>query len=169
MLGLTPSFPTEAIQRPMKEMGLDYAPLKHKATQMGIQPLMETLNKPTDRGYFAYAHTSRVVTSYQHRPKEACEANQAKLPTVRVLSYVHNIAGAEFKHVSSLQVPQHVAISIRAASKGVDESRIKQRESIPKKLPPKEYTQAITATLPTPQLLRQVAETSGPSLGRGGP
>jgi len=65
-LGLTSSFPTEAIHRPMKEMGLGYAPLKHKATQMGIDHLMDTLNKPTDRGYLAYAHTSRVATTYQH-------------------------------------------------------------------------------------------------------
>ncbi len=31
-LGLSPSFPTEAIHRPTKEMGLGYAPLKNKAT-----------------------------------------------------------------------------------------------------------------------------------------
>ena len=35
-LGLTPNFPTEAKHRPMKKMGLGYAPLKDKATQMGI-------------------------------------------------------------------------------------------------------------------------------------
>jgi hypothetical protein len=56
-LGLTPSFPTEAIHRPTKEMGLGYAPLKHKATQMGIEHLTNILNKPTDRGYLAFAHT----------------------------------------------------------------------------------------------------------------
>ncbi len=49
-LGLTPSFPTEAIHRPAKEMGLGYAPLRNKATQMGIEHLMDILNKPTDRG-----------------------------------------------------------------------------------------------------------------------
>jgi hypothetical protein len=56
-LGLTSSFPTEAIHRPTKEMGLGYAPLRHKATQMGIEHLLDILNKPTDRGYLAYAHT----------------------------------------------------------------------------------------------------------------
>jgi len=35
-LGLTPSFPTEAIHQPTKEMGLGCAPLSNKATQMGI-------------------------------------------------------------------------------------------------------------------------------------
>ena len=54
-LGLTPSFLTEAIHRPTKERGLGYAPLRHKATQMGIEHLMDIFNKPTDRGYLAYA------------------------------------------------------------------------------------------------------------------
>ena len=66
-------------------MGLGYAPLKTKATQMGIEHLMHILNKSTDRGYLAYAHTSRVATTYQHWPKEAYEANQARLSTLRVL------------------------------------------------------------------------------------
>jgi hypothetical protein len=56
-LGLTPSFPTEAIHRLTKEMGLGYAPLRNKATQMGIVHLMDILNKATDRGYLSYAHT----------------------------------------------------------------------------------------------------------------
>ena len=76
-------------------MGLGYAPLKKKATQMGIEHLMDILSKPTDRCYLAYAHTSRVVNTYQHWQKEAYEANQAKLPTLRVLSYVQNIIGTE--------------------------------------------------------------------------
>jgi hypothetical protein len=65
-VGLTPSFPTEAIHRPTNEMGLGYAPLRNKAAQMGIEHLMDILNKPTDRGYLAYAHTHRVATTYQH-------------------------------------------------------------------------------------------------------
>ena len=49
-LGVTPRFPTEAITRLAKELGLGYAPLKDKATQMGIEHLMEILNKSTYRG-----------------------------------------------------------------------------------------------------------------------
>jgi hypothetical protein len=56
---------------------------------------MDILNKPTGRGYLAYAHTPRVATTYQHWPKEAYEANQAKLPTLGVISYVQNITGAK--------------------------------------------------------------------------
>ena len=98
-------------------MGLGYAPLINKATQLGIKHLMDILNKPTDRGYLAYAHTSRVANTYQYWPKEAYEANQAKHLTLRVLSYVQNITGAELEHIPSLQTPNHIAIGLRAASK----------------------------------------------------
>jgi hypothetical protein len=138
-MGLTPSFPTEAIYRPTKEMGLGFAPLRSKATQMGIQHLVDILNKPTDRGYLAYERTHRVATTYQHLPKEAYEANQTRLPTLKVLSYVQNITGAELEHIPNLQTPNQIAISLRAASREIDEIRAKQRENIPKNLPPKEY------------------------------
>jgi hypothetical protein len=52
-LGVTPSFPTEAIHRLTKEMRLGYAPLRNKATQKRIEHLMDILNKPTDTGYLA--------------------------------------------------------------------------------------------------------------------
>ena len=94
-LGLTPSFPTEAIHRPTKAMGLGYAPMAERATQMGIEHITEIINKPTDRGYIAYAHTNKIANTYHHWPKEAHEATQARLPTLRVLSYIRNIQGAE--------------------------------------------------------------------------
>jgi len=120
-------------------MGLGYAPLKHKATQMGIEHLMDILNKPTDRGYLAYAHTTRIANSYQHWPKEAHEANQAKITTLRVISYVQNITGPELEHIPTLQTPNLIAVRLRAASKELDEIRAKKRENIPKNLPHKEY------------------------------
>ena len=142
-MGTTPSFPTEAIHRTTKEMGLGYAPHKNKATQMEIDHLMDIINKPTDRGYLAYAHTSRVETTYQHWPKEAYEANQAKLPTLRVLSYVQNITRAELEHIRNLQAPNHITTSLRVVSKEVDEIRAKQREHVPTNLPTKEYNKQI--------------------------
>ena len=98
---------------------------------------MDILHKPTDRGYLAFAHTHRVTTTYQHWPKEAYEANQAKLPTLRVLSYVRNITGAELEHIPNLQTPNHIATNLRLASREIDEIRATHRENIPKKLPPK--------------------------------
>jgi hypothetical protein len=120
-------------------MGLGYAPLRNKATQMEIEHLMDILNKPTDRGYPACAHTSRVANTYHYWPKDAYEANQAKLPPLRVLSHVQNIRGAELEHILNLQTPNHILISLRAASKELDEIRAKHRENIPKNLPQKEY------------------------------
>jgi hypothetical protein len=130
---------------------------------MEIEHLIDILNKPTDRGHLAYAHTARVSTNYQHWQKKQYKANQANLPTLRVLSYVQNIEGAELEHIPNLQAPNKIALSIRTASKKVDGIRAKQRG----KYTAKRVHQAITATLPSPQLLRQVAETPGPSLGGG--
>jgi hypothetical protein len=65
-LGLTPSFPTEAIHIPTKEMGLGYAPMKDRASRMGIKHITEIINKPTNREYIAYAHTTRVANTYHH-------------------------------------------------------------------------------------------------------
>jgi hypothetical protein len=127
----------------MKEMGLGYAPLKDKATQMGIEHLMEFLNRPTDREYLAHAHASRVATNYQHWPKEAYEANQAKLPTRRVLSYIQHIAGEELEHIPSLQASSHIATNMRAVSKEIDENRASRREYIPANLPPKDYAKQL--------------------------
>jgi uncharacterized membrane protein YgcG len=134
-LSLTPSFPAVAIHRPTKEMGLGYAPFIDKATQMGIERLMEIINKPTEQGYLAYARTSRVATTYQHWPKEAFEANQAKLPTLRVLSHIKNIARAELEHISNLQATNHIAISLKAASREVDKNIASCPEKIPTNLP----------------------------------
>jgi hypothetical protein len=142
-IGFTRSFPTETIHRPTKEKGLGYAPLKYKATQMGIERLMDIINKPMERGYLAYAHTSRITTTYQHWPKKAYEANQAKLPALRVLSYVKNIIGAKLEHMLNLQAPNHIATSLRAASKEVDWIWAKRRDNIPTQLPPTDYTKQI--------------------------
>jgi hypothetical protein len=79
---------------------------------MWIEHLMGTLNKPANRGYLAYANTCKASTTYQHWPKEAYEANQAKIPTLRVLSYVQNIAWAQLEHIPNLQAPNHITISI---------------------------------------------------------
>jgi hypothetical protein len=46
-LGLTPIFPTKAIHRPTKDMGLRYVPLRNKATQIGIERPRTSLTNPT--------------------------------------------------------------------------------------------------------------------------
>ncbi len=62
---------------------------------MGIEHITEIINKPTDRGYIAYVHTKWIANTHHHWPKEAHEAIKTRLPTLRVLSYIRNIPGAE--------------------------------------------------------------------------
>ena len=64
--GLIPSFPTEAIHSHATKMGLGYAPMKERATQMGIEHIIGILSKPRERGHIAYAHTTRVANTYHH-------------------------------------------------------------------------------------------------------
>ena len=49
-LVLISSFQMEVIHRKTTEMGLGYAPIKERATQIGIEHVTEIFNKPTDRG-----------------------------------------------------------------------------------------------------------------------
>ena len=110
---------------------------------MGIEHLIEILNKPTNWGYLAYAHTSKVATTYQHWPKAVYEANQAKLSTLQVLSYIQHIAWVELEHIPNLQAPNHIAKSLRSATKEFDENRARRRENIPTNLPPKDYARQL--------------------------
>ena len=120
-------------------MGLGYTPMKDRATQMGIEHVTEIINKPTDRGYIAYAHTTRVANTYHHWPKEAYEATQARPTTLRVLSYIKNIPGAELENIRNIQTQKQIAITIRTASEEVDRNRATQRQPIPKNLQTKDY------------------------------
>jgi hypothetical protein len=129
-LGITPSFPTKAIHT-TNEMGLGYAPMKDRATKMGIEHI-EILNKTTDRRYIAYAHTTMVANTYRHWPKEAHEATQARLPILCVLSYLTNITGADLGHIQHIQTPNQIVITKRATSKDADRNRATRRQHIPK-------------------------------------
>jgi chromosome segregation and condensation protein ScpB len=66
---------------------------------MDIEHNTEVLNKHTERGYIAFAHATIVASVYQHLPKQSHEANQAKLPTLRILSYIQTIPRAELEHI----------------------------------------------------------------------
>ncbi len=87
---------------------------------MGIDHIADILKRQTAREFIAHAHTTRVANTYQHHAKEAHEATQAKLPTLRVLSYMHNLPGAELEHIQSLETIDHIGIGIRASSRDVD-------------------------------------------------
>ena len=127
------------MHNPTKKMGLGYTPMKDRATHMEIERITEIINKPTDRGYIAYAHATRVANIYHHWPKEAHEATQAKLPTLRVLSYLMIIPGTELEYIQNVQSPNQIAITIRGASKAADRNNAAQRQHMPKNLQPKDY------------------------------
>ena len=84
-IGLLPNFPIERVQRPFKELGLGLPSIKDKATQVGVEHLICTMNKDMDRGYLAHAHILRLLTQFGHSPTEALESNPLKLPTLRTL------------------------------------------------------------------------------------
>jgi hypothetical protein len=93
--GLLSSFPTEGVQRSLKEMGLILPSARDRATQMGIEHLINTMNKNTERGFLANSHTLRILTQFNHWPTEALESNPLKLPTLRILRLASNIKGLE--------------------------------------------------------------------------
>jgi len=60
--GLLSNFPTEGVQRPPKETGLGLPSIRDRATQMGIEHLINTMNTDTERGFLAHTHTLRILT-----------------------------------------------------------------------------------------------------------
>jgi hypothetical protein len=65
-LDLLPNFPTEGVQRPLKEAGLGLSSMRDRATQMGIEHLTRVMNNDTERGFTAHAHVHRLLTQLNH-------------------------------------------------------------------------------------------------------
>ena len=65
-IGLLPNFPTEGVQRALKEAGLGLPPTRDRATQMGTEHLTNAMNKNTQRGFTAHAHVHRLITDFNH-------------------------------------------------------------------------------------------------------
>jgi hypothetical protein len=57
ILGPIPNFSTEAIHRPIEEMGMKYSPRIDRAAQVGQERITEALKRPTDRGKTAFGDT----------------------------------------------------------------------------------------------------------------
>ena len=126
---LIASFPTEAIPKPLSELGLGKFPIQERATQMGLEHLVNTLNKPSQRGHMAFAHVSQLAARFQHWPAESDVGGLANLPTVRLLRYIHTIPGMELLHIPKLQNTNEIATTLRFASKAIDNSRAKNLDS----------------------------------------
>jgi hypothetical protein len=100
--GILHNFPTEGVQRPTKEMGLGLPSIRGRATQMGIEHLLNNMNKDTERGYLTYSHTHRLLTQFNHWPTEALESNPLKLPTLRVLRMASAITNLHLDNLPPL-------------------------------------------------------------------
>jgi len=125
--GLLSNFSTEGVQRPPKEMGLGLPSVRDRATQMGIEHLINTMNKDTEQGFLAHSHTLRILTQFNHWPTEALESNPFKLPTLRILHLAINIKGLELDNLPPLLHNNDIAARLRVASQAVDETRMKKQ------------------------------------------
>ena len=109
---LLPNFPTEGVQRPLKEAGLGYLPMRDRTTQWGIEPLIRVMNTDTESGCTAHAHVHRLQTQYNHWPREALESHPLKYLTLRILKHASTIPGLEFDRLPSLYHENAIFTSI---------------------------------------------------------
>ena len=129
-IGLLPNFPSDGVQRTLKEAGLGLPPMRDRATQMGIEHLTRVMNKDTERGFTAHAHVHRLLSQFYHWPREALESNPLKLPTLRILRLASHVPGLEYDRLPPLHQDSHIITSIREASITVDSERYAKRASI---------------------------------------
>jgi hypothetical protein len=91
--GLLLNFPSESVQKPLKEAGLGLPPMRDTATQMGTENLTRVMNKDSERGFTAHAHAHRFLSQFNHWPWEALGSNPLKLPTLRILRLASTYPG----------------------------------------------------------------------------
>jgi hypothetical protein len=140
-LGVTPSFPTEAIHRPTAEMGLGLAPISNRAIAMGVEHLIHTLSKPTERGHIAYMHTTKLLHTYQHWPTESIEYHTVRLPTLWVHRYISAL-GIELEHLPIPTRTNEIADTLRHISQQIDAQRAARSPDILAPIHTPEYPQA---------------------------
>jgi hypothetical protein len=65
-IGLLPNFSIEGVQRSLKEAGIALAPIKDRATQMGIEHLTRNMNKNTEIVFTMHAHVHKILSQFNH-------------------------------------------------------------------------------------------------------
>ena len=96
---------------------------------MGVEHLSTAMNKDTERGYLAHAHTHRLLSQFGHWPTEALESNPLKLPTLRILRLTSTIHGLAMENLPPLHLENEVATSLRATSQATNTNRMKSRHA----------------------------------------
>jgi len=126
-IGLLPNFPTEGVQRSLKQADLGLPPMRDRAIQMGIEHLTRIMNKNTERGFTAHAHVHRLLSQFNRWPHEALESNPLQLHKLRIIRHASTITGLEFDRLPPLHQDNAVCTSIREASRAVDNPRQEMR------------------------------------------
>jgi hypothetical protein len=88
------------------------------------------MNKDSERGFIAHAHVHRILSQFNHWPREALESNPLKLPTLRIYRLASHIPGLSFNGLPPLYQDNAIATSIRKASEEVDNTRQAKRATI---------------------------------------
>jgi hypothetical protein len=138
-LGLLPNFPTEGVQRLLKEAGLGLSPMRDRATQMGIEHLTRVINKDTERGLTTHAHVHRLLSQFNQWSEEALESTPLKMSTLRILRLASNIPGLEYDRLPPLHHETDFTTSIRKSSRAVDNARQEKRTTLQRQIGTMEY------------------------------
>ena len=101
------------------------------------------MNKDTDMGYLAHAHTLGLLTQFSHWPTEALESNPLKLPTLRTVRLASTIQGLALDNLPPIYFENEIAISLRAASQATNSSRMDIRQTIQCQQGTREYDKLV--------------------------
>ena len=120
-------------------MGLGLPSVRDRTTQMGMEHLINTMNKDTERRFLAHSHTLRILTQFNHWPTEALEPNPLKLPTLRILRLANTVKDLELDNIPPLFNSNDIAARLRAASQAVDTVRKGKRQTLQGTMGSKDY------------------------------
>ena len=110
---------------------------------MGVEHLVTTMNKDTERGYLAHANSLRLLTQFGHWPTEALESNPLKLPTLRISRLASTIHGLVMDNLPPQHLEYETVTSLRAASQATNTIRMESRHTIESQQDTREYDKLI--------------------------
>ena len=80
-------------------MVLGLPSVRDRATQMGIEHLINNMIKETERGYLAHSHAHRILTQFNHWTTKAIVSNPLKLPTLCILRLSSTVKDLELDNL----------------------------------------------------------------------
>ena len=161
-IGLLPKFSSEGVQNLLKEAGLGPPPMRDRATQMGIEHFTRVINKGIESGFTAHAHVHRLLSQFNHWPREALESNHLKLPTPCILIFASHIPGLEYDRLQPLHQDNNITTGIWEASKEVGSTRQAKRASIQGQMGTKEPKKTVQQQCKPMQYSNQILKHLAP-------